>query len=180
MGQQPQVPVTGARQSAKIFGCVEVYAAAFVYGDDEVFNGRTDVDFLDQRMAPCFYRRGHKVIYIQDHASYHKEQEVQAWFAANRKWLEVQPLPAYSPEFNAAEPLWHHTRVQGTHNRCFKNRQEILGSLHRVFHDRQRHPEHISGYLPPISISLCPFIYVRPYRCRFSRCPPDFGRGFHE
>jgi len=149
VGQQPQVPVTGARQSAKIFGCVEVYDATFVYGDDEVFNGRTYVDFLDQRMAPRFYRRGGKVIYIQDNASYHKEQEVQAWFAANRKWLEVQPLPAYSPEFNAVEPLWHHTRVQGTHNRCFKNRQEIMESLSRVFHDMQRHPEHISGYLRP-------------------------------
>lgn len=149
VGQQPLVPVTGARQSAKIFGCVEVYDATFVYGSDEVFNGRTYVDFLDGKMAPCFYRPGRKVIYIQDNASYHKEQEVQEWFQANQRWLEVQPLPAYSPEFNAAEPLWHHTRVQGTHNRCFKNRQEILESLRRVFRDMQRHPEQISGYLRP-------------------------------
>jgi hypothetical protein len=149
VGQQPLVPVTGARESAKIFGCVEVYDATFVYDSDEVFNGRTYVAFLDNKMAPRFYRRGRKVIYIQDNASYHKEQEVQEWFNANRKWLEVQPLPAYSPEFNAAEPLWHHTRVQGTHNRCFKNRQEIMESLHRVFHDMQRHPERISGYLRP-------------------------------
>ena len=41
------------------------------------------------------------------------------------------------------------TRVQGTHNRCFKNRQEILESLRRVFRDMQRHPEAISGYLRP-------------------------------
>jgi len=149
VGQQPLVPVTGGRESAKIFGCVEVYDATFVYGSDKVFNGRTYVHFLEKRMAPCFYRRGRKVIYIQDNASYHKEQEVREWFEANRKWLEVQPLPAYSPEFNAAEPLWHHTRVQGTHNRCFINRQEIMGSLHRVFHDMQRHPASITGYLRP-------------------------------
>jgi hypothetical protein len=141
--------VTGARQSAKIFGGVEVYDATFVYGDDEVFNGRTYVDFLDRKMALRFYRRGGKVIYIQDNASDHKEQEVQAWFAANQQWLEVQPLPADSPEFNAAEPLWHHTRLQGTHNRCFKNRQEIMHSLQQVFHDMQHHPEHILGYLRP-------------------------------
>jgi len=149
VGQQPLVPVTGARQSAKIFGCVEVYDATFVYGSDEVFNGHTYVNFLEKRMAPCFYRRGRKVIYIQDNASYHKKEEVQAWFEVNRKWLEVQPLPAYSPEFNAAEPLWHHTRVQGTHNRCFINRQEIMESLHRVFHNMQRHAESIVGYLRP-------------------------------
>lgn len=149
VGQQPLVPVTGARQSAKIFGCVEVYDATFVYGSDEVFNGRTYVDFLDGKMAPRFYQRGRNVIYIQDNASYHKEAAVQEWFAANRQWLEVQSLPPYSPEFNAAEPLWHHTRVQGTHNRCFKDRQEILDSLRRVFRDMQRHPESISGYLRP-------------------------------
>jgi transposase len=149
VGQHPLVPVTGARQSAKIFGCVEVYDATFVYDDDEVFKGRTSVDFLDGTMAPCFYRRGRKVIYIQDNASYHREEEVQEWFAANRQWLEVQSLPPYSPEFNAAEPLGHHTRVQGTHNRCFINRQEILESLRLVFRDRQRHPECISGCLRP-------------------------------
>ena len=149
VGQQPLVPVTGARQSVKIFGCVEVYDATFVYGSDEVFNGHTSINFLEKRMAPCFYRRGRKVIYIQDNASYHKEEEVQEWFESNRRWLEVQPLPAYSPEFNAAEPLWHHTRVHGTHNRCFINRQEIMESLRRVFHDMQRHAERILGYLRP-------------------------------
>ena len=102
VGQQPLVPVTGARQSAKIFGCVEVYDATFVYGSDEVFNGRAYVDFLEGKMAPCFYRPGRKVIYIHDNASYHKEQEVQEWMEANHRWLEVQPLPAYSPEFNGS------------------------------------------------------------------------------
>jgi len=149
VGQQPVVEVTGARESAKIFGCVEVYDATFIYDSDEVFNGLTYVSFLDTKMAPAFYRRGCKVIYIHDNASYHKEQEVQEWFAANRKWLEVQPLPAYSPEFNAAERLWHHTRVHGTHNRCFMSRQEIFDSLGRVFRDIQRYPESISGYLRP-------------------------------
>lgn len=149
VGQQPLVPVTGARKSAKIFGCVEVYDATFVYDSNEVFNGRTYVDFLDTKVAPSFYRPGRRVIYIHDNASYHKEQEVKQWFQANRKWLEVEPLPAYSPEFNAAEPLWHYTRVQGTHNRCFMSLQEILESLRCVFHDMQRHPECITGYLRP-------------------------------
>jgi transposase len=149
VGQQPVVEVTGARESAKIFGCVEVYDATFVYDSDVVFNGLTYVSFLDTKMAPAFYRPRRKVIYIHDNASYHKEEEVEEWFMANRKWLEVQPLPAYSPEFNAAEPLWHYTRVHGTHNRCFMNRQEIFDSLGRVFRNIQRHPESISGYLRP-------------------------------
>ena len=89
------------------------------------------------------------MIYIHDNASYHKEQEVRDWFAANRTWLEVQPLPAYSPEFNATGPLWHFTRVHGTHNRCFTSCQEILDSLGRVIRNIQRHPESTSSCLQP-------------------------------
>ncbi len=114
------------------------------------------MNFLEGKMAPCFYRPGRKVIYIHDNAAYHKEEEVQAWLQTNRKWLEVEPLPAYSPEFNAAEPLWHPTRVEGTHHRCFINRQEILDVLGRVFYDMQRHPERISGYLRPFQSADVP------------------------
>ena len=116
---------------------------------DQVFNGQTYVAFLEGKLARRFYRAGEKVIYIQDNASYHKEAEVWEWFAANRKWLEVHQLPPYSPEFNAAEPLWHHTRVHGTHNRCFKNEAEIMTSLDSVFRSIQRHPDQILGYLRP-------------------------------
>jgi hypothetical protein len=89
VGRQPLVPVTGARKSAKIFGCVEVYDATFIYHSDEVFNGGTHVNFLEGKMAPCLYRPRRNVIYIHHNAFYHKEQKVQAWFHINRKWLEV-------------------------------------------------------------------------------------------
>ena len=143
------VPVTGERHSVKIFGCVEIHNGAFLYQPDRVFNGQTYVDFLERKLARRFYRSGERMIYIQDNASYHKEALVWEWFAANRRWLEVHQLPPYSPELNAAEPLWHHTRVHGTHNRCFKNTQEIMTSLDGVFHSIQRHPDQILGYLRP-------------------------------
>jgi transposase len=149
VGEQPVVPVTGERHAVKIFGCVELYGGAFLYQQDRVFNGQTYVDFLEGKLARRFYRPGQKVIYIQDNASYHKEGQVWEWFAGNRDWLEVHQLPPYSPELNAAEPLWHHTRVHGTHNRCFKNVDEIMESLNQVFGDIQRHPQQIMGYLQP-------------------------------
>jgi len=149
VGQQPVVPVTGERRSVKIFGCVGVHDGAFLYQRDSVFNGQTYVNFLEEKLARRFYRSGQKLIYIQDNASYHKEGQVWEWFAANRGWLEVHQLPPYSPEFNAAEPLWHHTRVHGTHNRSFKSADEIMESLTSVFGGIQRHPRQIMGYLRP-------------------------------
>jgi len=63
--------------------------------------------------------------------------------------LEVVQLPPYSPEFNAAEPLWHHTRAHATHNTCFENVEAIMESLTRVFTDIQKNPNQIIGYLKP-------------------------------
>ena len=58
-------------------------------------------------------------------------------------------LPPYSPDLNAVERLWHHTRLTGTHNRYFEDIDELNGTLTRVFRSMQRRPEQIHGYLQP-------------------------------
>lgn len=142
------IPVTGQRKSVKIFGCVEITSAKFIYRRDQVFNAETYLGFLEQ-IAKHYYRRRRHVYYIQDNASYHKDGDVWLWFKDNRKWLEVFNLPPYSPEFNAAEPLWKYTRKTGTHNRYFENETEIVDTLTRVFRSIQKNPEQIRGYLNP-------------------------------
>lgn len=89
------------------------------------------LDFLEERLTKTYYRK--KIFYIQDNASYHKDGVVWEWFSNNRKWIEVYNLPPYSPEFNAAEPLWKYTRKVGTHNRYFESETEIMETLTQVF-----------------------------------------------
>jgi transposase len=145
-GCQPEVPVTGQRKSIKIFGAVEIYSARFTYHRDTVFNADTYLRFLEQ-IARQYYPQ--RVLYVQDNASYHRHVEVRAWFSENRKWWTTYSLPPYSPEFNATERLWHHTRITGTHNRYFATEQELQTTLTSVFRSMQRNPEQIRGYLQP-------------------------------
>jgi len=147
-GCTPQIPTTGARRSVKIFGCVELYSARFLYHRDAVFNADTYLDFLEQ-IARHYYPR--HVIYIQDNASYHKDHDVWAWFKANRSWWEVYNLPRYWPELNATERLWHHIRLHGTHNRYFADEIELADTLTRAFRSIQHNPDQIRGYLQPFS-----------------------------
>jgi transposase len=140
--------VTGARRSVKVFGSVEVRSAGFLYHRDEVFNARTYLVFLE-RLARAYYPR--KVIQVQDNASYHKDKDVWAWFKENRRWWEVHNLPPYSPDLSAAEPVWKHTRLRGTHNRYFATEEEIVATLTSVFRSIQRSPEQIMGYMRPFS-----------------------------
>jgi transposase len=92
---------------------------------------------------------GRRIFYIQDNASYHKDKNVWLWFQDHRKSIEVFNLPPYSPELNAIETLWHHTRMKGTHNRYFENKEEIICTLNRVFKSIQKNPNQIRGYLAP-------------------------------
>ncbi|MGC9260568.1 MAG: transposase, partial [Phycisphaerae bacterium] len=88
-------------------------------------------------------------ILVQDNASYHKDKDVWAWFHHNRKWLEVKPLPPYSPQFNPTERLWQHTRKNATHNRSFLTIGELERTLTHMFSEMQSMPETISAYLRP-------------------------------
>lgn len=98
-------------------------------------------------MAKKYHRK--KICYIQDNASYHKDKNIWEWFKDHRSKIEVFNLPPYSPELNAAETLWHHTRMKGTHNRYFDSRDEIVDTLHQIFGDIQKNPNQIRGYLEP-------------------------------
>ena len=146
VGQPPQVPVTGERNSVKILGAIELWRTRFHYRQDTIFNASTYLAFLEH-LARSYRRRG--AILIQDNASYHKDADVWMWFKSNRHWLEVHQLPPYSPEFNPTERLWQHTRKNGTHNRYFANEAELVGTLTRVFGEMQSNPELICSYLHP-------------------------------
>jgi len=130
----------------KVFGCIELLSAKFLYRRDKVFNGETYLDFLEQ-VARHYYPR--PVFWIQDNASYHHDGRVLEWFTSNGSWWTVANLPPYSPELNAAEPLWHHTRITGTHNRYFAHEGELYQTLTRVFRSMQQRPDQIRGYLRP-------------------------------
>lgn len=139
--------MTGQRRSVKILGAVELFDARFLYAENTVFNADTYLSFLRHEIAPRYRRRG--ALLVQDNASYHKDRTVWEWFSTNRHWLEVYPLPPYSPQFNPTERLWQHTRKTGTHNRYYVAVDELRGTLTRVFGDMQRRPETIRNYLRP-------------------------------
>lgn len=146
-GSQPLVPVTGERKSFKVFGSVDIFSARFLYQSASVFNAQTYGTYLDEQLAPSYFPR--KTILIQDNASYHKDKNIWAWFKKNRHWLTVYQLPPYCPELNAAERIWHHTRLTGTHNRYFVTVNELEQTVTQVFENIQHQPQSIKGYLAP-------------------------------
>lgn len=136
----------GQRNTLKIFGTIGLYCARFLYHFDKVFNAETYVGYLEKVLRSYCPR---KIYLIQDNASYHKDREVWKWFSRHRKYLEVFNLPKYSPEFNALERIWHHSRLKGTHNRYFVTKDELRSTLISTFRSIQQNPSQILGYLRP-------------------------------
>lgn len=147
-GTTPIVPVSSSRNSIKVFGCVEIHRAKFLYNfADRNFNADSYIDFLEKIVARHYFPR--KVFYIQDNAPYHKNKLVWAWFAENKKWLFVKNLPPYCPELNATESIWRYTRMQGIHNQYFDTQEKIRATLSKVFYRIKRNPREIEAYMRP-------------------------------
>lgn len=151
-GSQPRIPTKGQRNSQKILGAVCPATGQFAYRHQtEYFTAETYMAFLDEVVLPAYYRRNHRVYLVQDNASYHKKPEVYSWFSENRKRIEVFLLPPYSPEFNAAEKVWWHTRKESTHNRYYDSPDELCQNLFGTFHNIQSHPTILRSLLRDFS-----------------------------
>ena len=148
-GSQPQIPTRGERHTQKIFGAVRLDNAGFIYlHQEDYFQWETYLAFPEQVVVPAFYRR-HRIYLLQDNASYHK-QETHDWFQANRRYVEVLPLPPYWPELNATERVWNHTRKHVTHNRFYERPQDLCEALFYRFDYVRCHPQELSGLLHPL------------------------------
>jgi transposase len=110
----------------KIFATIELYCARFLYHFQTVFNAETYIDYLERTLRSYSPR---KIYLIQDNASYHKDSTVWTWFSEHRKHMEVFNLPAYSPQLNAVERIWHHARLHGTHNRYFATQDRRMREI---------------------------------------------------
>lgn len=111
-----------------------------------MFNGQTYTRFLNS-LAHCYPRQ--EVFLVQDNAPYHRAPEVQEWLQTHAEHMHLVALPKYSPDLNAVERIWHHVRINATHNRYFPTKQEFVQTLSEALLDIERHPEQIHGYLNP-------------------------------
>lgn len=125
---------------------MNLYTARFSYRRDTVFNAETYVRFLEQLLRGYYPT---KIFLIADNASYHKKDDVWDLVRSARGYLSLHFLPPYSPDFNPMERMWHHVRMEATHNHYFPTLDELRQVLLATFSRMQSYPEDITGYLHP-------------------------------
>ena len=89
----------------------------------------TSVAFLQQLRAA----HTEPLIVIWDNAPAHRGDELRAYLATPDLRLRLVALPAYSPDYNAAEAIWKWARAEVTANTCWGTTARLRAELDPFF-----------------------------------------------
>ena len=135
-GQQPLIKTCGQRKKLKVFGAIAFLSGKLHYQECRgQFNGESYIRFLKQLLR---YYKGQKVVLIEDGAPYHNPKKVKAFVEEHSELIEIERLPAYSPEKNPIERLWRKVKREGTHLKYFPTFEDLRNSVLKVFKRFQR------------------------------------------
>ena len=141
-GRQPEVPTSGKRKGYKVFGAIEYFSGQLFYqGIEGRFNSESYHGFLQMLMEQTTQH----LFLIHDGARYHTSAATQAFLAAHRNRITVEPLPSSSPDYNPIEYLWKKTKQRATHNKYFKEFADLMVSVDKALAYFATHPEMVLG-----------------------------------
>ena len=84
-------------------------------------NGLNSIEVLKQIRAEC---PDIEITLIWDGAPYHRSGEVKT--AASDLKIDLEPLPAYSPDFMPVEHLWQWLREDVTYHTCYEKEKDLI------------------------------------------------------
>jgi transposase len=92
-------------------------------------------EWVDQgNRAEDFQLDGPKIVIILDNASYHKRKDILADIEKNFPNIILEFLPAYSPDFNLIELVWHSCKEYLAH-RLFQSVTELEEVLNKLLNE---------------------------------------------
>jgi hypothetical protein len=112
IGEQVRVPIRGGHARRILHGALNICSGDALVLVTKEWNQVTHRGFLSQIRA---HWRGWSVVLFEDRASQHTAPWSRFWADVLR--IEVRLLPRATPELNAMDHLWRHTKRQAVGNR---------------------------------------------------------------
>jgi len=81
-----------------------------------------------------FITKGPKIVIILDNASFHKKQEVTEQIKSELPNIKLEFLPAYSPDYNLIELVWHSAKEYIAH-REFETKEELENLVNQLLNE---------------------------------------------
>ena len=130
-GNPSYVKFDNPKESRTIFGALEFGSGKFRYQiHDSKKEGKVDnnryLKFV-KYLVKCY--NGRKIILISDNGPCHHGYQLNEYLKKNKNIIEIEPLPAYSPQFNPIERVWKRIKRDCIHNRYFKTSKTFVRAL---------------------------------------------------
>jgi transposase len=90
----------------------------------------------DGKNIEDFEKDGPKIVIILDNASIHKKKDILEKIEKEMPSIELEFLPAYSPDYNLIELVWHSAK-EFIANRLFKSIEELEKLLNRLLNEEE-------------------------------------------
>jgi transposase len=96
-------------------------------------------------------KSGKRLLIIWDGARIHTGQAVKAYLKGGAaRYYHLERLPAYAPELNPDEGVWHHLKSVELGNVCCANLKELADSVKAGFARLRRKPQALFGCLKQV------------------------------
>ena len=105
IGEQVRVPITGNRSQRILHGAINVKTGDVSLLITKEWTQETHQGFLSVIGS---HWRGWKIVLVEDRAGQHTSPDSLEW--AEELGIEVRLLPKATPELNAMDHLWKHTK----------------------------------------------------------------------
>jgi len=96
---------------------------------EETCTAETSASFLRQLRQ----KRSEPLIVIWDNGPAHGGEALRRYLATPDLKLRLVRLPAYSPDYNADEPIWDWAREEVTRNTCLGTKAKVRGKVGAFF-----------------------------------------------
>ena len=84
-----------------------------------------------------------KVVLFVDNDRAHDAKSVRKLLAKYDGRIQIEWLPAYSPELNPQEDIWQHLRRRVTHNHYFEELDALLDAVEQFHQPLEKCPEQV-------------------------------------
>ena len=99
----------------------------------------TSASFLRQLRE----KHSEPLIVVWDNGPAHRGEAIRTFLATPDLKLRLVPLPAYSPDYNADEPIWDWVRDEVTRNTCLGTKTKVREKVGAFLHGLSEHRDEV-------------------------------------
>lgn len=138
----PVVSASDKRGGYNVLSAITLKGALYTLITSRRINSKGFIAFLEKVM----HEHPRPIIFVLDHASFHKSKEVRDFVRAHRDRMRIFFLPKHAPHLNPDEQVWNEIKHRKLGRQPIKDKRDLI---HRIFEELnalRRHPERILSF----------------------------------